>query len=90
MVRSLFCKLFCDSKLISFCLVVSVISAMNSKYRTTLAESKRLNGIGLLQRANANHITADKILYDHAIHMVSLLIFSVSFVHSDSYSGLLM
>ena len=43
---------------------------MNSKYRSTLCESKKLNASGLLQKANANHITADKILYDHAIHMV--------------------
>lgn len=44
---------------------------MNMKYRTTLSESKKLNSSGLLQRATANHITADKILYDHAIQMVS-------------------
>lgn len=43
---------------------------MNSKYRATLYESKRLNGSGLLQKANASNITADKILYDHAIKMV--------------------
>lgn len=45
---------------------------MNSKYRSTLAESKKLNATGLLQKATANHITADKILYDHAIQMVSV------------------
>lgn len=44
---------------------------MNAKYRTTLIESKKLNSATLLQRAAANHITADKILYDHAIQMVS-------------------
>lgn len=44
---------------------------MNMKYRSTLSESKKLNASGLLQRATANHITADKILYDHAIQMVS-------------------
>lgn len=49
----------------------SVLSTMNSKYRTTLSESKKLNASGLLQKATANHITADKILYDHAIQMVS-------------------
>lgn len=43
---------------------------MNMKYRSTLSESKKLNASGLLQRATANHITADKILYDHAIQMV--------------------
>lgn len=46
---------------------------MNSKYRTTLSESKKLNASGLLQKATANNITADKILYDHAIQMVSKL-----------------
>lgn len=50
-----------------------VLSTMNLKYRTTLSESKKLNASGLLQRATANHITADKILYDHAIQMVSCL-----------------
>lgn len=33
-------------------------------------ESKKLNGTGLLQKANANNITADKILYEYAIQMV--------------------
>lgn len=49
--------------------VKSVLSMMHSRYRTTLCESKKLNGTGLLQRAGASHITADKILYDHAIKM---------------------
>ncbi|KAG5671109.1 hypothetical protein PVAND_001323 [Polypedilum vanderplanki] len=49
--------------------VKNVLSTMNMKYRTTLNESKKLNASGLLQRATANHITADKILYDHAIQM---------------------
>ncbi|CAO1427240.1 unnamed protein product [Diamesa hyperborea] len=49
--------------------VKNVLSTMNSKYRSTLCESKKLNASGLLQKANANHITADKILYDHAIHV---------------------
>ena len=48
-----------------------VLSTLNMKYRTTLSESKKLNASGLLQRATSNHITADKILYDHAIQMVS-------------------
>lgn len=34
-------------------------------------ESKKLNGSGLLQKASANNITADKILYEYAIQMVS-------------------
>lgn len=44
---------------------------MNSKYRNILYESKKLNGTGLLQKASAFNITADKILYDYAIDMVS-------------------
>lgn len=44
---------------------------MNSKYKMILMESKKLNGSGLLQKANANNITADKILYEYAIQMVS-------------------
>lgn len=50
---------------------LAVLSTMNSKYRTTLNESKKLNSSGLLQKATANHITADKLLYEHAIQMVS-------------------
>ncbi|XP_058465538.1 serine/threonine-protein kinase ULK2 [Malaya genurostris] len=49
--------------------VKSVLSMMHSRYRSTLCESKKLNGTGLLQRAGASNITADKILYDHAIQM---------------------
>lgn len=49
---------------------------MNSKYKMILLESKKLNGTGLLQKANANNITADKILYDYAIQMVSMEYFS--------------
>lgn len=49
---------------------LTVLSMMNTKYRATLCESKKLNGSGLLQKANASNITADKILYDHAIQMV--------------------
>lgn len=55
---------------------ISVLSMMNSKYRATLCESKKLNGSGLLQKANASNITADKILYDHAIQIVRLHVFS--------------
>lgn len=40
---------------------------MNNKYRAILAEAKKLNGSGLLKKADANNITADKILYEHAI-----------------------
>lgn len=50
---------------------IAAVYAMNSKYRSILFESKRLNGTGLLQKANAFNITADKILYDYALDMVS-------------------
>lgn len=43
---------------------------MNTKYKVLLVESKKLNGAGLLQKASANNITADKILYEYAIQMV--------------------
>jgi len=49
--------------------VKNVLSRMNTKYRLILLESKKLNGSGLLQKANASYITADKLLYDHAIQM---------------------
>lgn len=48
---------------------------MNNKYKTTLAESKRLNNSGLLQKASTTNITADKILYNHAIEMVNSCIY---------------
>lgn len=43
---------------------------MNSKYRSILFESKKLNGTNLLQKANSWNIKADKILYDYALNMV--------------------
>ncbi|XP_055592572.1 serine/threonine-protein kinase ULK2 [Uranotaenia lowii] len=49
--------------------VKNVLSMMHTRYRSTLCESKKLNGAGLLQKAGASNITADKILYDHAIQM---------------------
>lgn len=49
--------------------VKNALLQMNSKYRSILYESKRLNGTGLLQKASAFNITADKILYDYAIDM---------------------
>ena len=45
---------------------------MRGKYSSTLDESKKLNATGLMKKANANNITADKLLYDHAIQMVSI------------------
>lgn len=59
------------TKIYNFVNFISVVSMMNSKYRSTLCECKKLNGTGLLQKTSAL-ITADKILYDHAIQMVSL------------------
>ncbi|XP_055619680.1 serine/threonine-protein kinase unc-51 isoform X2 [Toxorhynchites rutilus septentrionalis] len=50
-------------------ILTKVLSMMHSRYRATLLESKKLNGAGLLQRATACNITADRILYDHAIQM---------------------
>ncbi|XP_054735251.1 serine/threonine-protein kinase unc-51 isoform X2 [Anastrepha obliqua] len=49
--------------------VKNALLTMNSKYRSILSESKKLNGSGLLQKANAFNITADKILYDYALDM---------------------
>ncbi|KAH8388853.1 hypothetical protein KR215_002356 [Drosophila sulfurigaster] len=49
--------------------VKNALLTMNAKYRSILFESKRLNGSGLLQKANAFNITADKILYDYALDM---------------------
>ncbi|XP_067642868.1 serine/threonine-protein kinase unc-51 isoform X2 [Eurosta solidaginis] len=49
--------------------VKNALLTMNSKYRSILFESKKLNGSGLLQKANAFNITADKILYDYALDM---------------------
>ncbi|KAH8334864.1 hypothetical protein KR074_008680 [Drosophila pseudoananassae] len=49
--------------------VKNALLTMNTKYRSMLFESKRLNGSGLLQKANAFNITADKILYDYALDM---------------------
>lgn len=53
---------------------------MNSKYRSILFESKKLNGTGLLQKANAFNITADKILYDYALDMVGILFLLLYFI----------
>ncbi|XP_017466023.1 PREDICTED: serine/threonine-protein kinase unc-51 [Rhagoletis zephyria] len=49
--------------------VKNALLTMNSKYRSILFESKKLNVSGLLQKANAFNITADKILYDYALDM---------------------
>ncbi|XP_050311329.1 serine/threonine-protein kinase ULK2 isoform X2 [Anthonomus grandis grandis] len=49
--------------------VKNVVSNLNTKFRTTLMECKQLNSSGLLSKIGTTEITADKIIYDHAIHM---------------------
>ncbi|XP_011346822.2 serine/threonine-protein kinase ULK2 [Ooceraea biroi] len=46
--------------------VKEVVGTMNEKFRLCLTECKQLNSVGLLRQTGA---TADKILYNHAIHM---------------------
>ncbi|XP_071558427.1 serine/threonine-protein kinase unc-51 isoform X2 [Temnothorax nylanderi] len=46
--------------------VKEVVSTMNEKFKLCLMECKQLNSVGLLRQTGA---TADKILYNHAIHM---------------------
>lgn len=46
---------------------IAVVSTMNEKFKSCLTECKQLNSVGLLRQTGA---TADKILYNHAIHMV--------------------
>ena len=49
---------------------------MNAKFRNCLSECKQLNTPGLLQKAGVDpgttNITADNILYSHAIQMVRI------------------
>jgi len=53
--------------------VKSVVSVLNAKFRKCLSDCKQLNTPGLLQKAGVDpgstNITADKILYNHAIQM---------------------
>ncbi|XP_019880986.1 serine/threonine-protein kinase ULK2 isoform X2 [Aethina tumida] len=49
--------------------VKNVISTMNTKFRSTLHECKQLNSTGLLNKLGSTNITAEKILYNHAIQM---------------------
>ncbi|XP_076269586.1 serine/threonine-protein kinase unc-51-like protein Atg1 isoform X2 [Rhynchophorus ferrugineus] len=49
--------------------VKSVVSTLNTKFRTTLLECKQLNSTGLLNKIGTTDITADKIIYNHAIQM---------------------
>lgn len=45
---------------------------MTARYHMTLNESKRLNAPLLIERAKANNINADGILYNYAIGMVCI------------------
>ncbi|XP_063917779.1 serine/threonine-protein kinase unc-51 isoform X4 [Zophobas morio] len=47
--------------------VKNVMSSLNSKFRTTLAECKQMNSTELM--AKVADITADKLLYDHAVQI---------------------
>ncbi|GLH12876.1 cGMP-dependent protein kinase, isozyme 1 [Gryllus bimaculatus] len=53
--------------------VKNVVSLLNTKFRQCLSDCKQLNTPGLLQKAGVDpgstNITADKILYNHAIQM---------------------
>lgn len=49
--------------------VKNVVSTLNTKFRTTLLECKQLNSTGLLNKITTTDITADKIIYNHAIQM---------------------
>jgi hypothetical protein len=50
------------------------VSVLNAKFRQCLSDCKQLNTPGLLQKAGVDpgstNITADRILYNHAIQMV--------------------
>lgn len=47
-----------------------MVTILTARYHMTLNESKRLNAPGLIERAKANNINADVILYNYAIEMV--------------------
>lgn len=40
-------------------------------------DCKQLNNSGLLNKIGTTDITADKIIYNHAIQMVSIILFTV-------------
>jgi hypothetical protein len=70
------CNLSYESHVLfaSVFLEFSVVSVLNAKFRKCLSDCKQLNTPGLLQKAGVDpgstNITADKILYNHAIQMV--------------------
>ncbi|KAH1025503.1 hypothetical protein HUJ05_010219 [Dendroctonus ponderosae] len=47
----------------------SMVSTLNTKFRSTLMDCKQLNNSGLLNKIGTTDITADKIIYNHAIQM---------------------
>ncbi|XP_017771399.1 PREDICTED: serine/threonine-protein kinase unc-51 isoform X2 [Nicrophorus vespilloides] len=49
--------------------VKTVMTALNTKFRSTLAECKQLNSIGLLSKVGSANVAADNILYNHAIQI---------------------
>lgn len=49
--------------------VKTVVSALNDRFRATLAECKQLNQTKPLSKVGNAAVTADKILYNHAIQM---------------------
>ncbi|CAG9773811.1 unnamed protein product [Ceutorhynchus assimilis] len=49
--------------------VKNVMSTLNTKFRSTLMECKQLSSSGLLNKIGTTDITADKIIYNHAIQM---------------------
>lgn len=62
---------YCKHKnMINYSFIFAVVSTLNTKFRSTLAECKQLNSAGLLAKVGSTNITADKILYNHAIEMV--------------------
>ncbi|KAH1016219.1 hypothetical protein HUJ04_007480 [Dendroctonus ponderosae] len=49
--------------------VERLVSTLNTKFRSTLMDCKQLNNSGLLNKIGTTDITADKIIYNHAIQM---------------------
>lgn len=49
--------------------VKQVIALLNEKFRATLSECRQLNITGLLAKVGTTSVTADKILYNHAMQM---------------------
>ncbi|XP_044728249.1 serine/threonine-protein kinase ULK2 isoform X2 [Chrysoperla carnea] len=58
-----------SGKLSSSATAKFVVTTLNKKFRSTLSQCRKMNGNNLLQRAEQANITADKLLYNHAIKM---------------------